>query len=121
MQRVIRTKGNNAVNIMRGTRWCNPFVVGKDGSLTKVSQLFEEYVKWRLKQQVDWLDSLKGKDLYCCCDEGEYCHGRILIKFIEIRCLHCRNETPYLVYCSECNEELCSECYDDERHGEHGE
>lgn len=43
----------DGVNIMRGSRWGNPFIVGVDGTREEVVQLFEEYAGWRLSIQPD--------------------------------------------------------------------
>ncbi len=70
---------HNTMRIDRGTRWGNPFVVGVDGDRFKVVELFEQYAKWRLSIQPDWLKPLKGKNLACWCTPLR-CHGDVLLR-----------------------------------------
>lgn len=44
-----------------------------------------------------------------------------MVKGQVVECPNCANEVMALEYCSDCNEELCSECMDDEGHREHEE
>jgi len=73
-----------AVYIGRGSKWGNPFVMGKDGDRNTVCDKHREYL-W---QQVrtgevtirDLLD-LQGKDLVCFCAPLR-CHGHTLKRAI---------------------------------------
>lgn len=79
--KVVKVSSNikDAVKIDRGTRWGNPFVMGIDGDRDDVCNLYEQYAKWRLELQPNWLDDLKGKDLACHC-APKRCHGDTLIR-----------------------------------------
>jgi hypothetical protein len=69
---------NTTKRIDRTTKWGNPFVVGRDGTIDEV---LKKYSIW-ITDQVYWngLDpeKLRGLDLACWCDPSN-CHGSILI------------------------------------------
>jgi len=69
----------NAINIMRPSKWGNPFVIGKDGDRPTVIAKFK---RWLLENEelMEDLYELRGKDLVCCCKPQD-CHGDILIEF----------------------------------------
>lgn len=71
------------VYIGRGSKWGNPFVIGKDGTREEV---IAKYRKWILKRTelLNDLHELKGKTLGCFC-KPQACHGDVLIKLIEER------------------------------------
>ena len=66
------------VYIGRGSKWGNPFHVGRDGSRQAVILRYYKYLM-NNKQLVDSLHELKGKNLGCYCAPLA-CHGDILIK-----------------------------------------
>lgn len=63
----------DAINIMRGTPWGNPFRV-EDFSRDVAIDMFERYVL----PQLD-VSKLRGKDLVCCC-KPKRCHGDSILK-----------------------------------------
>lgn len=69
----------DAVNIMRPSKWGNPFKIGVDGTRAEVIEKFREFVfaDPELLEQVR--TELAGKDLVCCC-KPKACHGDILIE-----------------------------------------
>jgi hypothetical protein len=67
----------NAVYIGRGSRYGNPFVVGRDGTREEVITSFEEYVESHAALQVMIEVELKGKDLVCFCKPLP-CHGDVI-------------------------------------------
>lgn len=71
------TAPKDAVYIGRGSRWGNPFVIGKDGDRDAVCDKFEA-------QTLPGLDltALLGKDLVCFCSPKR-CHGDSILKAIE--------------------------------------
>lgn len=71
----------DSIDIMRGSRWGNPFIMGVDGTREEVVTLFEQYVTWRLSVQPDWLEPLVGKDVWCCC-APQSCHGDVILKIL---------------------------------------
>tara|TARA_R110002096_G_scaffold66682_4_gene162257 strand:- start:5577 stop:5879 length:303 start_codon:yes stop_codon:yes gene_type:complete len=81
MPRVVKIRDNvpGAVRIDRQSCWGNPFVLRVDGDRDEVCDYFEEYAKWRLTIQSDWLDPLRGKDLACWCSP-QRCHGNTLLR-----------------------------------------
>ena len=72
--------GMEVVRVDRGSRWGNPFILGVDGDRDEVIRKFEEYLKWRLTIQPDWLKPLKGENLACWCAPRK-CHADILMKY----------------------------------------
>lgn len=72
----------DGVNIMRGSRWGNPFIIGVDGDREEVVCLFEQYAMWRLCIQPEWLSPLEGKDVMCCCAPKK-CHGDVIVNILE--------------------------------------
>ncbi len=66
-----------AVYIGRGSKWGNPFVIGKDGTRDEVIAKYNNYLKDN-KYLLGCLSELKDKDLVCFCSPCA-CHGDILI------------------------------------------
>jgi len=82
MTKVINCKRQKYdIYIGRGSKWGNPFIIGKDGTRKEV---IAKYKKWILTQQnlLDSLPELNGKVLGCWC-KPEACHGDILIEMVE--------------------------------------
>jgi hypothetical protein len=69
------------VYIGRGTKWGNPFVIGKDGSREEVIQKFEEHLQ-NSPELLAALPELKDKTLGCFC-KPKACHGDILKEYAE--------------------------------------
>lgn len=69
-------KSKYDVYVGRGSKWGNPFVIGKDGTRKEV---IKKYKKWLLNNPslLKDLPELKGKILGCWCFPKE-CHGDIL-------------------------------------------
>lgn len=69
------------VYIGRGSKWGNPFIIGKDGTREEV---INKYKEWILKQPIllEQLHELKGKILGCFC-KPLACHGDVLVEMIE--------------------------------------
>ena len=75
------------VYIGRGSRWGNPFVIGKDGNREEVIAMYRDWAwsqVYALKNvdNGDWLRQLRDKDLVCFCAPLA-CHGDVLIEMIE--------------------------------------
>lgn len=68
-----------AIYIGRGSRWGNPFVIGKDGDRDEVCDRFEREVLPTLD-----LAPLIGKDLVCFC-APKRCHGDSILRAIAAR------------------------------------
>lgn len=70
-----------AVDIMRGTRWGNPFVIGRDGDRADVVRKYRRWL-WQAIQtdtgMADAVRQLHGRDLCCCCAPAA-CHGDVLV------------------------------------------
>ena len=76
------------------SEWANPFKIGKHGDRSCVLNMYQEYIKQKLKSDQKLqqkMAKLKGKNLGCwcvdspvCCESGPViCHGQILLKLIE--------------------------------------
>ena len=82
MERVVNLKKEQYdVYIGRGSKWGNPFKIGKDGNRIEVIQKYEEYIKTKPKL-LACLGELDNKILGCYCAPLA-CHGDVLIKLIE--------------------------------------
>lgn len=69
------------VYIGRGSKWGNPFKIGKDGSRTEVIRKYELYLLTNV-DLINSLHELEGKVLGCYC-APKPCHGDILIKAVD--------------------------------------
>lgn len=69
-----------AVDIMRGTRWGNPFVIGRDGDRAEVVAKYRRWLWCEIQTRPGFsqlVRELHGKDLCCCCAPAA-CHGDVL-------------------------------------------
>jgi len=68
--------------IGRGSKWGNPFVIGKDGTR---SEVLAKYRTWLFDQEqlLSELGELRGRTLVCFC-APQACHGQILCELVEI-------------------------------------
>ena len=67
------------VRIDRGTDYGNPFIMYGESKRDEVCDQFEQYARWRLSIQKDWLKPLRGNNLACWC-APKRCHGDTLIR-----------------------------------------
>ena len=65
------------VYIGRPSKWCNPFIIGRDGNREEV---IEKYREWILSNLVliNNLTEIKDKTLGCFC-KPKSCHGDVLV------------------------------------------
>ena len=70
------------VYIGRGSKWGNPFKIGKDGNRKEVIDKYEKYIRKKPELLKD-LDELKNKKLGCFCFPPFPCHGQVLIKLMK--------------------------------------
>lgn len=69
------------IYIGRGSKWGNPFVIGKDGSREEVVEKYDKYLRQLLKENkitIEELAELYNKSLLCHC-YPLLCHGNVLI------------------------------------------
>lgn len=74
-----------AVNIMRGTAFGNPFVIGTAATRDEVLASYERWLYERLHADPVFcrqVVALRGKTLCCCCAPRP-CHGNILERVAE--------------------------------------
>lgn len=71
----------NEVTIDRGTKWGNPYRIGKDGDRAEVIKKFKKYFHENKQLQEDAKRELKDKVLVCWCHPLP-CHGHILAEFV---------------------------------------
>jgi hypothetical protein len=74
--------GWDCTYIGRGSKWGNPYVIGKDGDRDEVIAKFRAYAEVRLKHFPDWLEPLEGQNLLCFCAPLP-CHGDVLVSLIK--------------------------------------
>lgn len=86
----------NTVKVDRSTKWGNPFVAGRDGTVTQCVSLYRQLVIdgmvcWScdapLRQQIEALQhvrshisALRGRNLACWCALDMPCHAAVLIE-----------------------------------------
>jgi Domain of unknown function (DUF4326) len=68
---------DNGVYIGRGTKWGNPFVIGKDGDRKTVVEKYRQRL-WNDKTLLQQVPELEGKTLMCFCAPN-LCHGHVLL------------------------------------------
>lgn len=72
----------NAVYIGRGSKWGNPYVLGRDGDREEVCQKYKEYILDQIycgDMSAYDLAELAGKPLVCFCAPKQ-CHGDTLVE-----------------------------------------
>jgi len=69
-------KEANDIYIGRGSKWGNPFVIGRDGSRELVIAKYKEYILNKPELMED-IKSLKNKNLVCFCSP-KACHGDVI-------------------------------------------
>lgn len=76
------------VYIGRPSKWGNPFVVGRDGTLTEVLRKYRKRIV-KKPHLMSALGELKGRTLGCWCKPKEgfkgrlLCHGQILAELAD--------------------------------------
>lgn len=68
------------VYIGRGSKWGNPFAIGKDGTRLEVIQKYKKYILLN-NELMKQLSELEGKILGCWC-KPKSCHGDVLVDLI---------------------------------------
>lgn len=67
----------------RGSKWGNPFIIGKDGNRKEVIEKYERWIR-RQPQLLEALPELIGLRLGCWCSP-EPCHGHVLVRLMQER------------------------------------
>lgn len=85
-----KVNGLPAKAVSRGTRWGNPFIIGKVSPLTQglitnenCLPAFEAYCYQKMQLNEDWLEPLRGFNLACWCKVGFSCHRDVLLKLLQ--------------------------------------
>jgi hypothetical protein len=79
---VNKYKDEYDVYIGRGSKWGNPFVIGKDGSREEVIVKYEKMLSVNVELLSVLLCELEGMRLGCFCKPSA-CHGDVLVEYIE--------------------------------------
>ncbi len=79
---VNKYKSKFDVYIGRGSKWGNPFILGKDGDRDEVCDKYEDWF-WKPDIRND-ISELKGKILGCFC-KPKRCHGDFLARIANER------------------------------------
>ena len=70
------------VYIGRGSKWGNPFVIGRDGTREEVIAKYEHWINFGGGSYLlGSLHELKGKTLGCFC-KPQACHGDVLVELV---------------------------------------
>jgi len=72
------------VYIGRGSKWGNPFRIGRDGNREQVIRKYKEWIL-TMPDLLNHLHELKGKRLGCFCSPAP-CHGDVLVKLVGDYC-----------------------------------
>ena len=72
----------DSVYIGRGSKWGNPFIIGKDGTRKEVIKKYLLFLQNDARLMSD-IKELKGKTLHCFCKPKE-CHGDILLYYANL-------------------------------------
>lgn len=71
---------SGATYVGRGSKWGNPFVIGRDGTRAEV---ISKFITWVLVERPDLIAAaqaeLRGKDLVCHC-APRACHGEFWLQ-----------------------------------------
>ena len=70
------------VYIGRGSKWGNPYMIGKDGDRDEAISKYEAYIMGPANHLIQDLPELVGKTLGCWC-KPQACHGDILKIMVE--------------------------------------
>jgi hypothetical protein len=83
--RVVNIKkfDDDYIFIGRGSKWGNPYRIGKDGTREQVIEKYEDYIRKKPEMMAD-LPKLVGENLGCYCYPKK-CHGDVLVKLIKER------------------------------------
>lgn len=68
------------VYIGRGSKWGNPFVIGRDGTREEVIGFYREWIR-KQPSLLASLGELRGKVLGCWC-APKPCHGEVLLELL---------------------------------------
>lgn len=68
--------------IGRGSKWGNPFIIGRDGTREDVIEKYWTYLR-RSPHLMSSLEEIRGKDLVCYCAPLA-CHGDILLELANV-------------------------------------
>lgn len=74
----------DAIDIMRPSKFGNPFRIGTNGDRASVIHLYEVWLKNQIHRgavTAEELAAMDGKDLVCCC-RPRACHGDVLERAI---------------------------------------
>ena len=71
------------VYIGRGSKWGNPFRIGRDGDRKTVIEKYRKYIHLK-RDLINALPELKDKKLGCYCKPLP-CHGDVLIELMKQR------------------------------------
>lgn len=67
-------------------KWCNPFVIGRDGNREEVINKYKKYLEMQIKIgniTISELISLNNKKLGCFCFPLK-CHGNIICEYVDL-------------------------------------
>jgi len=79
---IANKKGNSdEVYIGRGSKWGNPYVIGRDGNREQVIEKYRSYIM-KEPALINDLPELRDKTLVCFC-KPKACHGDVLVNLIE--------------------------------------
>lgn len=81
-RRLVARRDRNYKNVMRPTRWGNPFPIDEAGRMTRKRSiaLYRRWLKEQLRRDPEFLEPLRGYHLGCTCAPGLECHADVLLE-----------------------------------------
>jgi hypothetical protein len=73
----------NTVYVGRPSKWGNPYSITSVTHLDDALTLYRGWLKEKIRQNPDFLEPLRGKDVACWCRIDSPCHADILLEFLE--------------------------------------
>ena len=71
----------NTVYVGRGSKWGNPFPVGKQFTIEESLKNYKVYILGHIQVKKDLdIEEIRGKNLACWCSLDEPCHADVLLK-----------------------------------------
>lgn len=79
-RRLVARRDRNYRNVMRPTRWGNPYPIGERMTRERSIALYREWLRGRLRDDPEFLEPLRGYHLGCTCAPGLECHADVLLE-----------------------------------------
>jgi hypothetical protein len=81
-RRCLARRERNYKNVMRPTRWGNPYPLDEAQGMTRARSLalYAQWLERKLRADPDFLEPLRGYNLGCTCPPELPCHADVLLR-----------------------------------------